>query len=51
MFAFCVVAVNNKHTGHRFKRKRRVNYEENICAKLCLKLWFESERYFCDITE
>ena len=26
-----------------------VKFKEGICAKLCLKLWFESDWYFCNI--
>ena len=36
----------------RFKRKRvGVRFKDGICAELCLKLWFESNWYFCNITE
>ena len=28
-----------------------VKSNDKICAKLCLKLWFESDWYFCIITE
>ena len=28
-----------------------VKYIDNIYAKFCLKLWFESDWYFCNITE
>ena len=50
-FTFCVVNVNNEHTKPRFKRKIEVKSKDDICAKLCLKLWFESEWYFCNVTE
>ena len=26
-----------------------VNYKDGICVKLCLKLWFERDWYFCII--
>ena len=28
-----------------------VKFQEGICAKLCLRLWFESYWRFCRITE
>ena len=28
-----------------------VIYKDGICTKLCLKLWFESDWYFCNIIE
>ena len=28
-----------------------VKYKDDICAKLCLKLWFESDWYIRNITE
>ena len=27
-----------------------VKYIDDRCAKFCLKLWFESDWYFCNIT-
>ena len=33
------------------KGSRGVKYNDNNCAELCLELWFESEWYFCNITE
>ena len=48
-FAFCVETVNDKHTEPRFKRKRRVEYKDDICAESCLKLWFESNWYFYNL--
>ena len=51
VFAFCVVTVNDKHMEARFKRKCRVKYKDDIRADLCLKVWFESDWYFCNITE
>ena len=46
-FPFCVVTVNGDHPKPRFKRKRRVKYNDDICAELCLKLRFECNLYFC----
>ena len=28
-----------------------LKFKDGICVKLCLKLWFESDWYFCKITE
>ena len=28
-----------------------VKFKDGIGAELCLKLWFESNRYFCNMTE
>ena len=28
-----------------------VEFEEGIYAELCLKIWFESEQYSCNITK
>ena len=28
-----------------------VKFKDSICAELCFKRWFESEKYFCNITE
>ena len=33
------------------KESLEVKYKDSICAELCLKLWFESDWYFCNITE
>ena len=33
------------------KEKVAVKVKDSICAELCLKLWFESNWYFCDFTE
>ena len=27
-----------------------IKFKEGICAELCLKLWFEGDYYFCNIT-
>ena len=48
-FAFCVLTVNDEHTKPRFKRKPWVKYQDGMCAKLCLKLWFKCDWYFCKI--
>ena len=50
-FAFSVVTVNSEHTKPRFKRKRRVKFKVGIPAELCLKVWFKSNWYFCNITK
>ena len=50
-FTFCVVTVNQEHTKSSYKRKLMVKFKDSICTKLCLKLWFESEWYFCNISE
>ena len=33
------------------KESLGVKFKDGICAKLCLKLWFESDWYFYNITE
>ena len=33
------------------KESARVKYKDRVCADLCLKLYFENDWYFCDITE
>ena len=48
---FCVVTVNNKHTNLRSKGSVGVKHKDDISAELCLKLSFESDWYFCNITE
>ena len=50
-FAFCVVTVTDKYKNPRFKKKLGVKSKDGTCAELCLKLWFESDLYFCNITE
>ena len=51
-FAFCVVTVNAKHTKPiRSKGSLGVKYKDDICTELCLKIWFESDWYFCNITK
>ena len=46
---FHVVSINDKDTKPRFKKSLRLKYKGGISAKLCLKLWFESDWYFCNI--
>ena len=33
------------------KESVAINYKDGICAKLCVKFWFESRWCFCNITE
>ena len=33
------------------KESTGVKWKEGICPELCLKLWFESDWYFCNITK
>ena len=49
IFLFCVVNINDEHTKPRFKRK--VKFKNDINAKLCSKLLFERDWYFCNISE
>ena len=49
---FSVVTVNDEHMKSSFKRKRSGHiFKEGICAELCLKHWFESDWYFCNIAQ
>ena len=41
--------INTKNLGS--KGSVGVKYKDNIYSELCLKLWFESDWYFCNITE
>ena len=41
--------MNMRNAGS--KESVGVESKEEICAKLCLKLWFESDWYFCNINE
>ena len=45
VFAFCVV--NLRYIGS--EENIGVKFKDVICPKLCLKLWFESDWYFCNI--
>ena len=45
-FAFCLVTVNNEQMKG-FKESLGVKFKD----ELRLKLWFESDWYFCNITE
>ena len=49
-FAFTIVTVNDEHTKPRSK-SAEIKCKEGIRAELCLKLLFESDWYFCDITK
>ena len=49
-FAFTIVTVNDEHTKPRSK-SAGVKCKEDTCAELCLKLLFESDWYFCNITK
>ena len=33
------------------KESLGVRFKDSICTEFCLKLWFESDWYFCNITE
>ena len=33
------------------KESTAVKFKEVVCGELCLKLWFESHWYFCNITK
>ena len=50
-FAFCVVTINNNHANLGSRGSIGVKYKDDICGKLSLQLWFESDWYFCNITE
>ena len=41
--------MNKRNTGS--KESVGVKYKNGICAELCLKLWFESDWYFWNITD
>ena len=52
MLVFCVVNANDEHTKPWFKTNSfEIKFKDSISLKLCLKLWFESDWYFCSITE
>ena len=46
-----VVTVNDEVRNLGLKESVGVKFKEGICAKFCLKLWFESDWYFCNITK
>ena len=46
MLAVSVVTINDEHTKPTFTRKLGVKYIHGICAKFCLKHWFEGDWYF-----
>ena len=41
--------MNTQNLGS--KESVGVNYKDDICAELWLKLWFEGDWHFCNITE
>ena len=41
--------MNTRNPGS--KESLGVKFKDNICTKLCLKLWLESDQYFCNITQ
>ena len=51
MFDFCVVTINDEHTKLGSKGSVGVKHKDDICADLHLKLCFESDWYFSNITE
>ena len=46
--AFSVVTVNDEHTKPTIGSKESVGvkFKKGICAKLCLKLWYEKQLMF-----
>ena len=51
-FAFCMVTViDEPWLGLGSKESVGVKYKDGICTGLCLRLWFHSDWYFCNITE
>ena len=49
-FAHSVVTVNNNRRNLGSQESVGVKFKEGICAEFCLKLWFENDLYFCNIT-
>ena len=47
----CFLCSNDKHMKPRFTKSVGINYIVSMCTKFCLKLWFESNWYYCNITE
>ena len=41
----------DKHTNIDSKESVKVKFKNDICAELSLKLWFENELYFFNITK
>ena len=50
-FASYVVTARMNMQNLVSKGSAGVKYKDDICKKLCLKLWFESDGYICNITE
>ena len=51
-FACDVVTINDEHMKPRFKIKlTEFKLKDDICTKLGLNLWFESDWHFCNIAE
>ena len=51
-FACYVVTINDEHMKPRFKIKlTEFKLKDDICTKLGLNLWFESDWYFYNIAE
>ena len=50
-FSFCVATGNHEHTKLKLKESLGIKCKDSICVELCLKHWFESNYYFCNITE
>ena len=43
LFSFCVININEEHTKNLGSNETLgAIFKDGICAKLCLKLWFES---------
>ena len=48
---FSVVIVDDEHQNLGSKESVGIKFKEGIYTKFCLKLWFDSNWYFCKITE
>ena len=48
--AFNGLTFTDEHTRQTKKKEAGVKYKNDICVGLCLKLLFESDWYFCNIT-
>ena len=49
LFVWYTFMMNIRNLGS--KESLVVIFKDGICTKLCVKLWFESDWYFCNITE
>ena len=49
LFVYETLMVNIRNLGS--KEGFGVKFKNDICTKLCLKLWFERYCYFCNITK